>query len=109
MAESATTSYTYDAHGQLLTATNSIGSITVTDDRLGRQLSVDPDDGSADTEWTYTSFTSDTRVDARTRNGYGCDAMYWRSMSWNTVVMAERSPRIDAIAAPAYRRAAGIG
>jgi len=30
-------------------------------------------------------------------------------MSWNSVVMAEWSPRIDVIAAPAYSRAAGLG
>ena len=58
-----TTSYTYNGNGQLLTATNSAGTITVVYDRLGRQTSVDPDDGSTATTWTYTSFTSQTRVD----------------------------------------------
>jgi RHS repeat-associated protein len=62
VADSATTSYTWNATGQMLTATNGAGTITAGYDRLGRPTTVTPDDGSTDTDWTY-GFTSETRTD----------------------------------------------
>ena len=62
-ADGVTVTYTYDDIGGLISADGPSGEITITRDRLGAPTGVEPDDGSADTTYTY-GFTSGTRSDA---------------------------------------------
>ena len=72
VADSATTSYTWNGNGQMLTATSSAGTISVTYDRMGRPTAVTPDDGSTDTAWT-NGFTSEVRTDVTGTSTYTLD------------------------------------
>ncbi len=53
VADSVTVTYTYDANGNMLTASGPTGTITTAYDRLDRPTSVVPDDGSTTTTTTY--------------------------------------------------------
>lgn len=54
-ADSQATSYTYDANGNLLTAINAQGTITVSYDRLNRPLTVtNSNDSGASTSYSYS-------------------------------------------------------
>ncbi len=65
-ADSVTVTYTYDANGDMLTASGPTGTITTGYDRLDRPVSVVPDDGSTTTTWTRSTSTGSITSDAGT-------------------------------------------
>jgi len=72
VADGVTTTYGYDANGNLTSAQGPSGTIGTTLDRLNRATDVTPDDGSAHTATTY-SFTAPTRSDAAGSSTFALD------------------------------------
>ena len=74
VADSVTTTYDYDANGNMTSASTSSPSRTIamSHDRLDRLTKVDPDTGSTDTDYGY-GFTSITRDDPTGSYSFGID------------------------------------
>jgi len=72
VADTVTTTYGYDAKGNVTSAQGPAGTISTTFDRLDRPTDVTPDDGSTHTVTTY-SFTAPTRSDAAGPSTFALD------------------------------------